>query len=371
MRIPEAFGTARRLVVARRTVLFDIALAVVTTTVELDRVDTLRILPIALTLAAGAVLLARRRFPLQVLVVTAVLVWGVAAVGEYPGGAPVLVALASVAETRDRRMSVAVGIPTAFFLQLASICSPPLTVGAWAVGAYVRTRRQYVAALEERAAQLEREREQLDRIAAQNERTVIARELHDIVAHSVTVMLLGVRGARDVLPTAPDVAADTLGRVEETAEDSLAELRRMLTLLRDPGGTPQLRPQPSLSQLDGLVGGYRDAGMPVTLAESGERRPLPGGVELSVYRIIEEALTNVLKHAEPTRVEVLLAFAADRLTVTVHDDGRPPRTAAGSGGHGLTGMRERVTVLGGDLTAGPQPGGGFTVTARLPIGDAR
>ncbi|GAA3222387.1 sensor histidine kinase [Actinocorallia longicatena] len=367
MRTPEALRAPLRRLVERRAELFDVALAVVATAVEFGLVDSLRVPPIALTAAAGAALLLRRRHPMPVLAVTIAAAWACAALGEYPGGAPVLVALYTIAEERERRVSVVTAVPVAVFLQAASISSVPVTVGAWALGSYVQTRRRYVAALEERAAQLEREREQLDRIAARDERTAIARELHDIVAHSVTVMLLGVRGARDILPTEPAIAADTLRRVETTAEDSLAELRRMLTVLRDPARDAQLRPQPSLARLDALISGYRDTGMPLTLTVTGERRPLPGGIELSVYRIIEEALTNVLKHARPARVDVTLAFTPETLTVTIDDDG--PSRPATPGGHGLTGMRERVIALGGDLTTGPRTGGGFTVTAALPIGN--
>ncbi|MEU3681229.1 histidine kinase dimerization/phosphoacceptor domain-containing protein [Streptomyces sp. NPDC030592] len=165
--------------------------------------------------------------------------------GYSPGGAPVVVALASLADLRERSVSVAALVPTALFLLLASISSLPVPIGAWALGSYLQTRRRYTRALEDRAATLEREREQLDQIAAQRERTSIARELHDIVAHSVTVTLIGVRGARDILPTEPRVAAETLERVEVNAEQSLAELRRILGLLRTPDNGAQWRPQPS------------------------------------------------------------------------------------------------------------------------------
>ncbi|MFE1205951.1 histidine kinase [Streptomyces sp. NPDC058762] len=180
--------------------------------------------------------------------------------GYSPGGAPVVVALASLADLRERSVSVAALVPTALFLLLASASSLPVPIGAWALGSYLQTRRRYTRALEDRAATLEREREQLDQIAAQRERTSIARreqldqiaaqrertsiarELHDIVTHSVTVTLIGVRGARDILPTEPRVAAETLERVEVNAEQSLAELRRILGLLRTPDNGAQWRP---------------------------------------------------------------------------------------------------------------------------------
>jgi signal transduction histidine kinase len=206
------------------------------------------------------------------------------------------------------------------------------------------------------------------RLAVHEGRAAIARELHDIVAHSVTVMLVGVRGARDVLRSRPDVADATLGNVETSGEQSLVELRRILELLREPADAAESRPQPSLAQLDGLVAEYRDAGLPVRLERVGDQRPLPGGVELSVYRIVQEALTNVLRHARASRVVVTLAFRDSALELEVLDDGVAPRPEAVAGGHGLVGMRERVALLGGELETGRRESGGFRVAARLPVG---
>ena len=240
-------------------------------------------------------------------------------------------------------------------------------MGAWGAGVYVETRRRYRRELRER---VEREREQLAQIAAHEERASIARELHDIVAHSVSVMLVGVRGARDVLRTSPDVADETLASVETSGEQSIAELRRILVLLREPERTAESRPQPSLAEVDELVAAFRDAGMPVRLETVGERQRLPDGVELSVYRIVQEALTNVLKHSHPTRVTVTLAFRDQRLEVEVVDDGLPVGDGAAATGHGIVGMRERVALLGGQLETGRRAGGGFRVAARLPVGGA-
>jgi signal transduction histidine kinase len=368
------------LLVVRRSALFDLALAVVTTGVEIgllfDDGTTVAVLPVVVTVLAGSALLVRRRAPLAVLVAACAGAAVLVPLGWSPGGAPVVVALASLADLRDRRVSAMVLVPTALFLLSASISSLPVPIGAWALGSYLQTRRRYTWALEDRAATLEREREQLDEIAAQRERTSIARELHDIVAHSVTVMLIGVRGARDVLPTAPQVAAETLERVEASAEESLAELRRILGLLRtSDNGTrfgAQWRPQPSLAQLAELVSGYRAAGMPVRLTLTGEARPLSGGLELSAYRIVEEALTNVLKHTDPTEVTVTLDYGRTRLDVTVEDNGGPGRRGGdavpSAAGHGILGMRERAAVAGGSLDA-HRTAGGFVVTARLPVGD--
>ncbi|GGP97773.1 signal transduction histidine kinase [Actinomadura coerulea] len=360
----------RGLRAAHRPVLFDVVLAAAAVIVEVgllfnDGTEAVP-LPIAVTVLTGAVLLARRRFGVAVTAVAVASAAVVTAAGYSPGGAPAVVALWSLAETRDRRVSLAVLAPVAVFLEVDNVCSPPVSIGAWALGAYMRTRRRYVQAVEDRAATLEREREQLDLIAAQRERGAIARELHDIVAHSVTVMLIGVRGARDVLETEPRVAARTLEQVEASAEQSLAELRRILVLLRGREAA-ETRPQPSLADLDDLVAGYRAAGLPVRLEITGEPLDLPSGVELSAYRIIEEALTNALKHAGATLVTVRLFYGGADLEVRVQDDG----TATGEpgpGGHGLVGMRERVAVLGGELETGRAPGGGFRVAARLPVG---
>ncbi|MGW1989942.1 histidine kinase [Embleya sp. NPDC001921] len=363
---------ARRWIRARRSAVFDTLVAVVTTGVEVgltfEDSTPVPTLPLAFVVLTGALLLARRRATLTVLALVCAIEAVLAATGAYPGGAPVLVALYTVAELRNRRVSVAALVPTALVLMLASIVSIPVSVVAWGLGTYAQTRRRYTEALEERTAHLEREREQLSVIVAQRERAAIARELHDIIAHSVTVTLVGVRGARDVLRTAPDVADDTLGRVESNAEQSLVELRRMLLLLREPDQGVRMRPQPSLAQLPALVASYGEAGLPARLEVTGTSRPLAGGVELSVYRIVEEALTNVLKHARPTHVTVKLDFDRTHLRVTVVNDGERVSQPS-SGGHGIVGMRERIGVLGGELEARPGADGGFEVAARLPLGE--
>jgi signal transduction histidine kinase len=298
----------------------------------------------------------------------------------------VLIAVYTVGAMCELRVSLMALVPTAAVIAGLSaatadvegretsalggaIIAIALTVGIWALGAYTQTRRRYLRELEERAAQAEREREQLARIAVHEERASIARELHDIVAHSVSVMLVGVRGARDVLRTAPEAADHTLARVETSGEQSLAELRRILALLRSPEHGAESRPQPSLADLDELVDDYRAAGLPVRLEVTGDQQPLPGGVELSVYRIVQEALTNVLKHAHPTRVTVTLAFRTSGLEVEVVDDGtRQTDQLDGTAGHGIVGMRERVALLGGELETEQRVGGGYRVAARLPMG---
>jgi signal transduction histidine kinase len=338
--------------------------------------------PVSVMLAfvAGAVLVLRRGHPLATLAVSLVALLGVAIAGTTPLAAAPLIALYAVASLCERRvalaalvLTVAVSVVTTLVVPsgdqlfdpvLAAACS----LGAWGLGVYVETRRKYRRELQRRAAFIERERQQLVRLAAHEERAAIARELHDIVAHSVTVMLVGVRGARDVLRSRPDVADATLGKVETSGEQSLVELRRILELLREPADAAESRPQPSLAQLDGLVAEYRSAGLPVMLERAGDQRPLPGGVELSVYRIVQEALTNVLKHARASSVVVTLAFRDSALELEVLDDGAPLRREAVVPGHGLVGMRERVALLGGELETGRRESGGFRVAARLPVG---
>jgi signal transduction histidine kinase len=327
----------------------DLAFALIATVVEfamlIDGSDGVSVLGLGLTAVACAALMFRRRAPLPVLAVTLAAELGVLAAGDYPGGAPILVALFTVADQLSWPVAFAALVPTVLALALGDMVSPAPVFAAFGVGAAVRARRGELAAGE--------------RMAVQRERAAIARELHDIVAHSVTVMLVGVRGARDVLRTSPEVADETLARVETSGEQSLAELRRVLDVLRDPDAAVDTRPQPSLEQLDELVA---EAGVPARLEIAGERRSLPEGVELSAYRIVQEALTNVRKHANASEVVVRLAYGRT-LRIEVSDDGAGDR---GGAGRGLVGMRERVALLGGELVTGSLPGCGFQVTATLP-----
>ena len=372
----------------RRSFVVDLALALVATAAELGQVLRAEGTPSGTTLAiavvAGGALVLRRRVPLLVLATTLAATIAIVALGDDPSGATVLIALYTTAALCELRVSlVALALTAAIAATLSAatadtpgretsatfgaIIAAGLTVGIWALGAYAQTRRRYLRELQERAASAEREREQLARIAVHEERASIARELHDIVAHSVTVMLVGVRGARDVLRTSPDAADDTLARVERSGEQSLAELRRILALLREPEQTAESHPQPSLAELNELVASYRAAGLPARLEVIGQPMPLPSGVELSVYRIVQEALTNALKHTNPTNVTVTLAFRDGRLELEIVDDGTP-RPAAAATGQGLVGMRERVALLGGELKTGQREGGGFRVAATLPVG---
>jgi signal transduction histidine kinase len=202
------------------------------------------------------------------------------------------------------------------------------------------------------------------RDAVAEERARIARELHDVVGHSVSVMTVQASGVRRLLR--PDQEREALLIVERTGREALAEMRRMVGVLRRPEEAPALAPQPSLEHVERLVEKAREAGLPVDLRVEGEPVELPAGVDLTAYRLVQEGLTNALKHARANRAEVLVNYGRRELEVTVSDDGRGVGNGDG-GGHGLVGMRERVSVYGGELDAGPQPGGGYRLRARLPV----
>jgi signal transduction histidine kinase len=237
---------------------------------------------------------------------------------------------------------------------------------AWILGDNVRSRRAHMASLEDRARRLEHERTLEDREARTRERAAIARELHDVVAHSVTVMVVQAAGARRALDKNPDAAAAALEVIEKTGRSSLVELRRILGVLRD-DETPELVPQPSLARIGELASGAGD--LPVEIHVTGEERTLPPTVDVSAFRIVQEALTNVRKHAGPrAKATVEVDFGERALTLRVCDDGRGAMTLMDdrSPGHGIAGMRERVAVCGGTLHSGPRVGGGWTVSALLP-----
>jgi signal transduction histidine kinase len=247
---------------------------------------------------------------------------------------------------------------------------------AWVLGDSMRTRRAYFAQLEERAARLEKEREAQSKVAVAAERARIARELHDVVAHNVSVMVVQADGAAYVLDAAPDQARKALETISSTGRQALAEMRRLLGVLRtgehQEGG--EYVPQPDVEQIDDLVEQCRNAGLPVDFKVEGTPRPLPSGVELTAYRIVQEALTNTRKHGGPNAgASVRLVYFDDGLGLLVEDDGKGAphelyeEGGADGQGHGLIGMRERVGMVGGTLDAGPRPGGGFRISALLPL----
>jgi signal transduction histidine kinase len=242
----------------------------------------------------------------------------------------------------------------------ASLFFVGASVAFWLLGMFVRARRQ-AASLAERNLSLERQAER----AVAAERARIARELHDIVAHHLSVMVLQATGARaSGMP-----AAGALEKIEDSGRQALTEMRRLLGVLRDPHDEPGLTPQPGVGELAALAEGVRAAGLPVRLVVDGDHATLPTAVGVSAYRIVQEALTNVLKHAGPAHAEVSIGCVAGAVTIQVTDDGAGiPAAGAHAGGQGLAGMRERVAIFGGELLAGPRPGGGFAVRARLPLG---
>jgi len=244
--------------------------------------------------------------------------------------------------------------------QSASLFFVGQILAFWLLGVFVHARRQ-AAALAERNAELERQADQ----AVAAERARIARELHDIVAHHLSVVVLQAAGAR----ASGKPAAGALEKIERSGREALTEMRRLLSVLREPRELTGLTPQPGVGELAALAESVRAAGLTVDLVVDGDHGALPAAVDVSAYRIVQEALTNVLKHAGPARAEVAVGCADGAVTIEVTDDG-PGATAAGeSGGQGLTGMRERVAIFGGELRAGPRPGGGYAVRARLPLGD--
>jgi signal transduction histidine kinase len=233
------------------------------------------------------------------------------------------------------------------------------------VGAIIRGRRLRTAELELLTAELAEQRDLQARAAVAVERGRIARELHDVVAHNVSMMVVQAGAAERVLDgDQPDVRR-ALAAIADTGRETVDEMRLLLGVLRSDEGVG-LSPQPGLNDLDQLVGNVRSAGLQVDLRIEGDRAPLSPGVELSAYRIVQEALTNVVKHAGTATVEVTVRYAKDAVQVEVCDDGQP-RGAASGGGNGLIGMRERVAMLGGEFRAGERQDGGFAVFARLPI----
>ncbi len=233
----------------------------------------------------------------------------------------------------------------------------------WFAGRVARSRGQ-------RFESLAREQEQRTRIALADERTRIARELHDIVAHSVGVIVIQAQGAGRVFDRDPERAREALGSIEQTARTALSEMRRSLGVLRDDGEQAALEPQPGLDDLEPLLTQARAGGLAVDLVVEGERRPLPQSVDLSAYRIVQEALTNTIKHAGPATSKVILRYGEESLELEVADDGRGKALngAIGRSGHGILGMRERAASHGGSVEAGSAPDGGFRVHATLPLG---
>ena len=343
---------------------------------------------VALVLLGGAALLFRRTRPWTVLVVAWIVVLlSVPAFGSEDQFITIfaLYALAVYGSVRAAWIgyagSVAVGITAGYLVAAVgdeSAGDSPFTSGlsfavvlliAVLVGINIGNRRRYVVALVDRAAQLARERDQQAQLAAAAERARIAREMHDIVSHGLTVMVTLADGSAALAAAQPERAADAMRKVAETGRQALVDMRRMLGLLDD--GTPgpavaDLAPQPGVAEIGALVDGFRDAGLAIRLSTRGNP-PSDPAEQLTVYRLVQESLTNVLRHsASATIVTVDVAYSTEGVVVEVGNDGlhaAPP--SAGSGGHGIVGMRERVALYGGTVESGPRPGGGWSVVATL------
>lgn len=339
-------------------------------------------------------LLWRRRAPVVVFAVLAAVFLVQWAFGfALSADIALLVALFTVAAYRPRRIALVAAavveagvLLAAFRFGLAGDAPASvffltgLAAAAFFIGINVQTRRDYLQALVDRAAVLERERDQQALLSATAERSRIARELHDIVAHSLTVVVTMAEAAAVMNHTDRDRASGIMTQVAATGRDALGEMRRLLDLLRvDQDGTASLSgegsaiaPSPGLDRVDQLVGAARAAGLPVRLTVVGAVQPLPSPVDATAFRVLQESLTNAMRHAvEPTNVNVLVKWKADAVELQVDDDGRTvlaadPSLPRGTG-HGLAGMRERLALFGGSLTTGPRTSGGWSVTATLPI----
>ena len=371
-------------------------------------------LAVLLTLCQTVPVAWRRRAPYAVLAATTAAATTHMALGYKPtfAEAAMVVSLYTVAAHRPRRQALLAASLFSVAMVGYGIVADQLypssiedSLQAWVLtfiqfgaafflGDLQKRRLAYMAKLEALNAQLATEQELRSRWAVAEERARIARELHDVVAHSVSVMVVQAGAARRTLATSPAQATTALGQIESTGRQALVEMRRLLGLLRDGDHDAALAPQPGLAHLESLAEAAREAGLPVEVEVEGEPRPLPAGVDLSAYRIVQEALTNSLKHAGRARARVRVCYGREALEVQVLDDGtglpvqardggaglavvrlRPggllevtdPVAPAAGGGNGLIGMRERVAMFGGSLEAGPRPGGGYRVAARLPL----
>ena len=325
---------------------------------------------VSTALAMTLPLAFRRRFPLA----TVLVVFGAAALQELLATSPdglsgvtaLLVAVYSVAAYSERRSAV-IGLVGALALSLSlgpddAAFAAVFIGGAWGAGRIVRRQNLLLDALR-------RDQQARERAAVVDERARIARELHDVVAHSVSTIVVQAQAGEAMVDHGSDRAREAFVSIASSGRQALGELRRMLGLLRDPELDPALDPQPGLTHVQTLVEQMRAVGLPVDLTVEGEPHPLPAGVDLCAYRIVQEALTNTLKHARPANARVTVRYGANDVELEVLDDGEGISNGAPAG-HGITGMRERTRLYGGTLETGERPGGGFAVRARLPLGTA-
>jgi signal transduction histidine kinase len=308
---------------------------------------------------------------------------GIGYQGVPAGTFAALVILYSAASLTDARQGILAALVTAAGIAVyfstdrgnpslaAAVTTAATYAAGWGLGTYVRSRREYTNIVEERASLLERGRELQAREAVADERVRIARELHDVVGHALNLIVIQSGGAQRVFESRPELVRDSLASIESTGREALTDMERMLGILRGTGEAEEaLSPQPGLGQVDELAAHVAQAGLPVEVTVEGKPVALPPSVDLSAYRIIQEALTNALKHAGPAHARVKIRHTPDCLDLEITDDGRG---VAGdgvrdeTGRRGLIGMRERVAMFGGELSAGPRPEGGFRVHVRLPL----
>ena len=328
-----------------------------------------------LALAQTLPLLLRRRFPLATLALVVAATIPLTVETHSLNPLPPFLAFYSIAAHAPRRTALVAG-----GLGLVALIAPVLYEtdygfapfvfhvlvfpAAWVLGDNLRTRRAYLEALEERADRAERERDEQARRAVADEQARIARELHDVLAHNVSVMVVQAAAARDVFDSQPSRVRESLRSIEQTGRSALQELRRLLSAVRTEEA--ELAPQPGLARLPDLVDQVRRAGLVVDLRVEGPPRPLATGVDLAAYRVVQEALTNTIKHAGASSAGVRVLYDGARVELEVADDGVGPGTNGSNGGQGLIGMRERVAHYGGELETSSGPGGGFLVRASLP-----
>ena len=328
----------------------------------------------AMVAVAGASLAWRRRAPLTVATIVSAVVATASLMGYWPEFAAMLwIAVYSAAAYTGRDRLIRVLLPVALLTSVA------ISVGErWDRGLnWVDVLTDLVVTFGlpfllgrmtfNRRRRIVRDREVATREAVAAERAAIARELHDVVAHHMSVMVVQAGAARAVNASDPAAAAEALRQIEASGRTGLAEMRRLLEVLKAEENGDGREPQPGLARLDELLNSMRASGLPVEAVVEGARRPLPPGVDLSAYRIVQEALTNALRHAGGASARVVVRYEPDALELEIADDGPgPTEDPEASGGHGLIGMRERVQLFGGELDAGPRAGGGFLVRARLP-----
>jgi signal transduction histidine kinase len=326
---------------------------------------------VMLSLAAAVPYYFRRHAPLAVLLISEAAVV-VLTVRDYQTGAAPSVLLVGVfigvtAMALGLSIVAVSGIPGAVGADV--VFNVALYAAAYLFGSTMRNRRLYSEQLEERANALESERVEEAKRAVAEERLRIAQELHDVVAHSMGVIAVQAGVGAHVIDTDPDEAKKSLDAISRTSRSTLAEIRRMLGVLRDDEGA-SYEPAPGLADLERLVQEVRGAGLQVDVRREGPRTELPPGVDFTAYRIVQEALTNVLKHAGRASASVVVGYEEGALLLEILDDGRGVNGHTAQGGHGLMGMRERVGVYGGSFEAGPRTGGGFRVAVRLPFEEA-